>query len=162
LWAVTLLALLTCAGNASAARPVGWGHYILRGNGVVGVLHVSRDGRQLIDSSRFIVHAQCAGPNAPLPSLGELPALGAFWFLGAPVQLDGTGHLSYHHAHRSEKRHAAEALSLELWFTSPTRVRGWLWYWFSEPGVFCKASGVRLRGQFIHRPPDLIVGFVHK
>jgi hypothetical protein len=46
--------------------------------------------------------------------------LGAFWFVGTPVQLDGTGHLFYHHARRSEKHHAAEALSLELWFTSPT------------------------------------------
>jgi hypothetical protein len=37
------------------------------------------------------------------------------------------------------------------------RARGWLWYWLSKPGVFCEVSGVRLRGQFIHRPAALLV-----
>jgi hypothetical protein len=149
--AIALSVALVFTSGASASLPAPHAYYLLHGKGAVVLLHISRDRRQVISTSRVIVDAQCAGAARGY--------LGFDWTVAPPTQqLDAFGHMAYHHVDRSDPARPS-ALSLELWFTGSRTVRGWLWYWESNlpPSAFCKADAVRLSGRTVRRPPFVLV-----
>jgi hypothetical protein len=125
----------------------------VRGKNVAGILHVSRDGTRIVDYSILVVDNACVGvPTNVFPHLTEQ------WRLPRPYSLAPAPRIRFgHFAFRDWVPFAgggvAARLSLEVWFTGPRTLRGWLWDWDRRPW-FCKDDADRLIGLAVRRIPD--------
>jgi hypothetical protein len=143
--AVVLVALVACSSSAAlAATPIPGAHYILHGADGIAVLHVSGDGKRLIFNTRVLVGVRCLGHNV-------LARQALYWTLGPAPEIDLFGHVS--HRQTDHTGRVLRALSVELWFTSRTTVRGLVWSWASGLGDFCTVDAMRLTGHLIYRVP---------
>jgi hypothetical protein len=133
----------------AAHSPAPRSHYVFKGSGIQGVVHVARSRRRLIDYSIIFVQAPCPKPFGPLRTNWTWDTTST----GKPTTIDASGHLAYHEVVLRPGGGITFEARLEMWFGKRGGLRGWAWFWSPLADETCRLDGVRLVGHRVTRIP---------